>query len=656
MSIIKDLDSLLESKAKEKNALRNRIDATKSKKLTKKVSELADRYFAIIEDEKDLKEAKELLDICLKQQREISTSFDELDLINSNNVSNINSRIRKRPSKRFYNLQEVLCDKQDFLIIKGDEKLTVPFENALIERLIINPEMISDELLVSLWLVKENFYKLSYAKKLKIKISLLSKFKKILSNTTPLNIWQESEANTWRIMVCNHKSEASNGDILLIQNTDSLEENADYKKKVLCVHDNIYSFIRSQNHTIESIKEKERLLSKIYDTLKSIKFWLLKWTKHSKDMALILLSKQINSLKRFRWFRFENCLNQLKTIEWKDALNDWAKINYMLEAIDWKLKTLISQKNTISKHVDNIHKITHNSEINWNILRKNYKELARKLEKNGASKHVLEYINQDEEFKKSFKGTSEDLIFEISHWIEVTILQDLDEQAKQEAYLWSEIDSKNGIDTSSKPYQDHQYFEALKQKREYYKKGVKLDEKRLWFVLDMHRITHARWYWKTIESILELLKVFLSSKWDFCPYPYSKVYDNIWYEKKRLKKAFENNDPIETYRTILSILITIKEYDVLIYLSRLEWNKEISKIKQDAFIREKFENATNQKIGNLLKRDFLKDIDFPIDSHVHRRFLTFLKILNTVKAFMAKWRSDELINYIKSLRLKKIEI
>jgi len=56
--------------------------------------------------------------------------------------------------------------------------------------------------------------------------------------------------------------------------------------------------------------------------------------------------------------------------------------------------------------------LIHDSEKSWNLLRKNFKELIRKLEKTKPVLLVQKYMQLSDEFKKAFSGVNEEIIFE----------------------------------------------------------------------------------------------------------------------------------------------------------------------------------------------------------------------------------------------------
>lgn len=180
--------------------------------------------------------------------------------------------------KRFYTFQVVFSDPSDFLELK-DEDITLPKEDKLIHKIVIDPRRITDSLLLELSNHDEEIKNLlirekkeqKKAKKLELrnsidvyKIRVIPELKDILSSTYPVSYWDRGKSG--RVNVINKKGHTMYGKILLIWAPSFFDEErprTPIVRQNIAIFDNIYDFIRSQYHTLLNIREEKNAVWKV---------------------------------------------------------------------------------------------------------------------------------------------------------------------------------------------------------------------------------------------------------------------------------------------------------------------------------------------------------------------------------------------------------
>jgi hypothetical protein len=100
-----------------------------------------------------------------------------------------------------------------------------------------------------------------------------------------------------------------------LQSPERNNEKESFYAKTISIFDNIYTFSRSQEHTMKSLNLKDKQLSRIIDTLSSCKFSFIKSKLESLDLILSILGSQIKILDKIDSKYIKSAVTQLKLIK-----------------------------------------------------------------------------------------------------------------------------------------------------------------------------------------------------------------------------------------------------------------------------------------------------------------------------------------------------
>lgn len=160
--------------------------------------------------------------------------------------------------------------------------LTKEMYHAFIDAIVIQPEYLSDDFLLSLGLMSEDEEKsLSLKEKIEKKIVLIPHIKELLHELTPLSIWERR--TTGRISrVADPKSPHFGGYIVFQEHTeienDTEKKRRNMKRKIVARYfKDHYSLIRSQRYATLGLKNKIEFLRKFRDEI--IPTILLRWQR-----------------------------------------------------------------------------------------------------------------------------------------------------------------------------------------------------------------------------------------------------------------------------------------------------------------------------------------------------------------------------------------
>ncbi|EKE30242.1 MAG: hypothetical protein ACD_2C00018G0005 [uncultured bacterium (gcode 4)] len=614
----------------EKNRLSPKIiPSSKSGRVSKAVAKHQEKYGYLLEMENQVKEAMEMLSASLEAQRRIADKNPMIQVISEPGNQ------RWKISRRYNYLQEIFCLAKDYREPK-DGILNIEDENQLMKSMIIHAEFISDELLLELWLEDEGFLKLEYPEQLKRKLQHIDEIKWFFSETLPLQIGNWANDYTWRIMTAKKAKNPSYWKIILIQSVESWDETSRKQRKTLTFHDDIYTFQRSQKHTISSLNSKEKSLGKVLASLRKLRFQI------GSKTFLESVSKNIEALDSYKSYHLKISASHLKKIKWADLKSDKENLEWAISRIDMKLKEIISQKSSIYKHSENIWETIRNFEEDWKNFYKNFKNILKKFNNAKIDDIVEAFWRLDADFKKSFPERISSILNDTNDAISIINLVDYDEEAKVMAYLWALEDSAHGRATDSREYQEHQYFEAMKQKKVYFwaMKSEKLKE------LDF--IKESWTSFKEFEDngnfnmLLSIIDTYLKSRPEFCINPFARIYERVWSEYFKIGIFKTKKDMIWIIKSILTINLLLKEQWFLIFMSKLEWNLDASKMERSDYSRDIIWWRINKNLGEMTKKDFLAKYNFPKDSTVNKRFEDHIRILLRLKKLFAQKEYGEM--------------
>ena len=95
--------------------------------------------------------------------------------------------MRTMPARRIYFLQEILTRPEDYFILAAEyNQLTLKQEGDLIAHMVVDPERVSDDLLILIGLEDEGFRRLPPYEKLDRKILHVKAIKDFFRSTVPL--------------------------------------------------------------------------------------------------------------------------------------------------------------------------------------------------------------------------------------------------------------------------------------------------------------------------------------------------------------------------------------------------------------------------------------------------------------------------------------
>lgn len=612
-------------------------------KINKSQEKVVSKYIELLDKNEELKKIENQAKLCIEEQKNMSLCSHEINLMNTNST---NPRSLKwKPARRFYYLQEILSDKEDYLELEIETKISPEKESQLIKQIIINPLKISNKLLENLGLKPEWFEDLSLIKQIKYKINILKNIKESLCKTIPLEVSWNINENTWRIILCNDSRSKWYWNIFLFQ------QSSDWKDRTISNFDNVFTFIRSQKHTLDELIDKYKALQTASEYLKRSESWI-----KNKDMNnLVVFGFLVKELSKYKNSSITEIAKCLKSINFQDTKKDLENQKKASKLLEIRLREINSQVNNISKELKIIEKIVSEEREKWRNFKKIFSSYITKLNALNPDKIIEEYIKIEKELWIKWKYEIKEIMLKIREKLIELNCFDVDYEARKQAYLWYEIDKKEWKNYISSPdYSEHQYLESLKQKKEYRDKMATKQQK---IIEDFKKIIEKyreinNWNNHILDTIYSYLKLYRLSRWTFMPNPYNKVYDKLYWELKNIEKSSRNWDIIWFFRSILAINISIKEQDFFIIINKLEDIEEIKLIWEDEKVREKYVWIIWNTIKSMNKNKFLKSIKIEKNSKTNIKFWIYTKIFNDIYKIIWQWNYDELIKYLKNLKIR----
>lgn len=206
------------------------------------------------------------------------------------------------------------------------------YRNQNIQSIVIQPELLSDDFLISLGIMSSSDTKRSYREKIEIKARAVENIKELLQNVTPLSL--PGNRQTGRISIISDSTSPHYGKYLIFQEKVEYNSIAGEKKwKPIIrvtprIHKDIYSLIRSQLYAIDGMHEDVTHIDGLMQD--DILMLLLKWkdptyprANREKDIATI-----IASLEQKRGYNIERALkDRLRRIAYDHPERDKNRIN-----------------------------------------------------------------------------------------------------------------------------------------------------------------------------------------------------------------------------------------------------------------------------------------------------------------------------------------
>lgn len=596
------------------------------------------RYLELIEESERLLKLNKEIELCIQVQKQLSLTDSRISAMNQ--IGKLERWIKWKPARRFYYFQEMLSDKKDYLELETEERISIEKENELIRLIIINPLKITDAMLEHAWLMTESYNELSYDWKIKYKLSRINQLKSALTKTIPLRTeWNISE-NTWRIVVSqNTWNHLSYWNILLFQESMFWE-------RIMLNFNDIYSFARSQRHSLDSLKEKEKDLVSAFEFLRRSDSWVRK--RETRNIPVFeLITKTLWKYNNRLIKEIVSHLKQIKFINTREDLKHLKKAVILLER---RVKEIQSQISNIEKQINIINKKISENEGKWKNFKTNFKNTLSKLEWEDTDKIIDTYIAIEKKLEINNRLDISEIMKKIRDRLAFIETFSIEEEAKKQAYFWYEEDKKEWKPyINSKEYREHQYFEALKQKQEYKLSYIQENEDMI-FELKNILNSYSNDKKRLIDTLYSVLKMYLLWKDEFTPKPYIRIYNKLYWELKNIEKAISKWNIIWIYRSLLSIKMTIKEQDFYIILWKLEDIDELKYIKENESIRKKYSWIIWKIINNINERTFLKNVKFNPNSLTYLKFKIFTKILSDIKNHIDNWDYEWFLNYIKNVK------
>lgn len=156
--------------------------------------------------------------------------------------------------------------------VPKEKKWTREMYNGFIDAIVIQPEYLSDDFLVSLGLMNEDEKKnLSQKEKIQRKISLIPEIKNLLRALAPLKIWEKR--TTGRVARVANPKNPHYGGYVVFQEFSEIEKDTEKKRRnmrrriVPHFYNDHYSLIRSQRYAKEKLREKTKSLRELRDEI-----------------------------------------------------------------------------------------------------------------------------------------------------------------------------------------------------------------------------------------------------------------------------------------------------------------------------------------------------------------------------------------------------
>ena len=211
-------------------------------------------------NEQLLSTARESVNQCLQEQRELANQEPRIQKFRQLNPHTRYEHMEEKPARLFYYLERAFSLPEDYL--EFSEKTSRNTEKELLESIVFHPEFFTDDFLVRLGICE--------------KYEAICRIKEAFAHTEHLPFGERGK--TARIISFHQPGKPWHGKYILFQERTGLMEADGVKRKVIKViphiFDNIFSLARSQEKAIDAMAGRSEKIESLKEKIDSL---LLRW-------------------------------------------------------------------------------------------------------------------------------------------------------------------------------------------------------------------------------------------------------------------------------------------------------------------------------------------------------------------------------------------